>query len=84
MWLNRLKIALIEKNTDAIDTLLDETPDLKDVEEMKEASYILREVAVLLHELQDETAKNMKQLKKHIDFMGSTQAPAKYNLDIKS
>ena len=84
MWLNRLKIALIEKNTDAIDTLLDETPDLKDVEEMKEASYILREVAVLLHELQDETAKNMKQLKKHIDFMGSTQAPRVSRLDIKS
>lgn len=84
MWLKSLQIAIIEKNTDELDKLLDETPKFKDVEEMERAMYLLREAAQLLYELKDETALTMKQLKKNIDFLESSKSPQIRKLDIKS
>lgn len=84
MWLTKLKIAIVEKNTDALDKLLDETPKFSDAKEIQEASYLLREASELLHSLKDETALSMKQIKKNISFLNSTQAQPSAKLDIRS
>ena len=84
MWLKKLQIAIIEKNTDALDILLDETPKLECTEDMEKGLYLLREANKLLHQLKDDTGIAMKQLKRNIDFLESTEAPKTSNLDIKS
>ena len=84
MWLNKLKIAIVEKNTDALDKLLDEIPKFSDAKEIQEAAYLLREASELLHSLKDETALSMKQIKKNIAFLKSTQVQPSAKLDIRS
>lgn len=83
-WINSLKIAIIEKNPEALEKLLDDLPQFSELEDMKAAESLLKEAGVFMHELKDETAKSMKQIKKHIDFLNSTQAPSSSKLDIKS
>jgi len=84
MWLSELKIAVIEKDTDKINSLLDNLPDLKTKEESEEAIYLLKEASNIVHALKDETASTMRQMKKNIDFLKSTQEKAPSKLDLKS
>ena len=84
MWLNNLKIAIVEKNTDKINELLDDLPQLEKAEEIEEAIYLLREASELIHTLQDETSHSMRQIKKNLQFLRSTEIPTSKRLDIKS
>lgn len=83
-WINSLKIAIIEKDPEALEKLLDTLPQFTELEDMQSAESLLKEAWVLMHELRDETADSMKQIKKHMDFLNSTQAPSSNKLDIKS
>lgn len=84
MWHNKLKIAIVEKNTDALDKLLNEVPEFSDISDAKEAMYLLREASILMHTLKDETLGTIKQIKQNIDFLHSAEAPKISKLDIKS
>ncbi|MCF6309513.1 MAG: hypothetical protein L3J19_03400 [Sulfurimonas sp.] len=84
MWLNKLKIAIVEKNTDALDRLLNEVPEFSDISDAKEAMHLLREALILMHTLKDETLGTIKQIKKNMDFLHSAEAPKISKLDIKS
>ena len=86
MWTTKLKIAIVEKNVEAIDALLDNLPQLKQPKEIEEALYLLREGAELIYTLKDETAKSMSQIQKSIKFLKSTSkhSYASNRLDIKS
>lgn len=84
MWLTKFKIAIIEKNTNNLYKLMDEVPKLENLEEIEEALYLLKEATTLVSSLKDDTSVSMKQLKRNIDFLKSTQAPRKNQLDIKS
>jgi hypothetical protein len=83
MWLTKLKIAIIEKNTDALDALLDDIPQLSEAEDIEQAIYLLREASELLYTLQNETKISMGKIKKNIAFLRSTERPAVNKLDIK-
>jgi hypothetical protein len=83
MWINKLKIALIEKNTNNIDKLMDEIPQLESLQEIEEALHLIEEAKSLVEGLKDETSASMKQMKKNINFLKSTQAPLKNKLDMK-
>ncbi|MDO9266564.1 MAG: hypothetical protein Q7U00_05715 [Sulfurimonas sp.] len=84
MWLAKLKIAIIEKNVDALNRLMDDVPQLKDKKEMEEAIYLLKEADRLIHTLKDETSASMKQIKKNLDFLRSNDIPTSKKLDIRS
>lgn len=84
IWLNKLQIAIIEKDTDSLDTLLDKLPEFKDIQDMKKASFLLIEASKLLHSLKDDTVCQMRKIQKNIKFLNSTQAPIVSKLDIKS
>ncbi len=84
MWLKELQIAIIEKNTENLDKLLDANPKLETTKDIKKAMYLLKEAAKLLYTLKGDTAKTIKQLRKNIHFLDSTQAPSNISLDIKS
>ncbi len=84
MWLNNLKIAIVEKNTDAIDKLMDDIPKLENTDDIEEAIYLLKAATELVSGLKDETDASMKQIKTNIKFLRSTEAHSTNKLDIKS
>ena len=84
MWLTKLKIAIVEQNTDLIDKLLDEVPKFSNVEDAQKAMHLLREASILSHTLKDETSENMKQIKRNTSFIKSTQPQLDSKLNIKS
>jgi len=85
MWLNKLKIAIVEKDTQNIDKLIDTMPEFSNKDDAQSALYLIKEAAKLMYGLRDETAIKMKKLKKHIEFLDSTNAPIDNSrLDIKS
>jgi len=83
-WLNSLKVAIIEKDTQKIGELLDDMPQFDGLDELKQARSLVKEAIYLLHELKDETFVTMQQLKKNIDFLNSTRSSVKNSLDICS
>jgi hypothetical protein len=84
MWLTKFKIAIIEKNPDALNKLLDDIPQLQSPKEIEEAVYLLKEATALVNNLKDETKASMKQIKKNLDFLRSTDIPTSKKLDIRS
>jgi len=83
MWIKKLQIAIIEKDADAIDALMKETLEFKDKKDIETAMYLLREAMELIYTLKDETAFTIRQLKKNIDFLKSTQAQTHSRLDVR-
>jgi len=83
MWLTKLKIAIVEKNIEKLDQLMDDIPELETQKEIDEAIHLLREATSLVEGLKDKTSASMKQMKKNINFLKSTQAPRINKLDIK-
>jgi len=84
MWLNELKVAIIEKNTDKLSTLMDSLPQLSDAKEIDEALHLLKAATSLVLGLKDETQASMIQMKKSINFLKSTQGLISSKLDITS
>ena len=74
MWLNSLKIAIIEKNPEKIDELLESMPTFDDVKDMESAAYLLKEASILMLTLKDETAESLKKLRKTRKFLDSTHS----------
>ncbi len=71
MWLNKFKVALVEKNVDTINKLLDDIPEFS-LDQAQQASYLMREAATLLYSLQDEITASKKQIKQNINFLKSS------------
>ena len=84
MWLTKLKIAVVEKDTDRLSSLMESIPKLESIEDMTAALYLIREAEELVYTLQDETSASMKQIKKNLAFLKSTEAQKTSKLDIKS
>ena len=84
MWLNQLKIAIIEKNIDNLNELMDNLPELENQDEINEAIYLLKEATQLIEGLRDRTQASMIQMKKNITFLEATQQQKDSSLDIKS
>ena len=84
MWLNELKIALIEKNIDKINSLMDNLPQLEEKQDVTTAIYLIKEATTLVTGLRDETKASMVQMKKNIDFLNSATANKTSRFDITS
>ena len=74
MWLNQLKIAIIEKNSSNIDALVKSMPMFDDRKDMDSAAYLLKEANTLMISLKDETADSLAKIKKTKDFMSATHS----------
>ena len=84
MWLKELKIALIEKNIDKLDELMDNLPLLDKSDDIKSALYLIAEAKKLVEGLQKSTFHSMQQMQKNIDFLKSTESLQSAGLDIRS
>lgn len=84
MWLKKLQIAIIEKDADALEGLLDSPFESNNIDEMQKAQFLLLEAIEMLQELKSDTKATMIQLKKNIDFLNSTHTQTHNKLDIRS
>jgi len=87
MWVNKLKLAIIERNTEVLDELLNSIPQFdaqKDAKEIEEAMFLLREALILVHTLQDDTVASMRLIKQNIDFLKANQEKPTGSLNITS
>jgi len=84
MWLNKLKIAVAEKDTDKLAKLLDDIPKFDNLKDIEKTAFLLKNAMDLLENLKNETALSMKRVKKNLDFLKSTQPSTPNKLDIKS
>ncbi|MGE4420158.1 MAG: hypothetical protein AB7D38_10070 [Sulfurimonas sp.] len=84
MWLTKLKIAVVEKNPNALSKLLSDVPQLENQKEIEEALFLLREATALMKNLKEETQASMRQIKKNLDFLRSTDISTSKKLDIRS
>lgn len=84
MWLQEFKIALIEEDIDKLMELVDADLQFETIEEVQEAMVLIQQAEKLFAKLKDETALSLKQLKKSIDFVRSTETPYINRLDITS
>ena len=84
MWLKQLKIAVVQKDVEQIENLLENLPKLDDSKEIEEALYLLDQAVKIVQELKNETAASMVQMKKNIDFLNSTEAKKTAKFDITS
>ena len=82
MWLKEFKIALIQQDTEKLDTLLDTLPQLEDPQEIEQALYLIKEATKLVSSLRDETQSAMRQMKKNIDFLDSAASPRVSKFDV--
>lgn len=83
MWLNQLKIAIVEKNTDKLNELMENLPQLQSKEECDNAIYLLKEATHLVTSLRDDTKMSMIQMQKNIKFLKVTEVQKTSTLDIK-
>jgi len=72
IWAEKLKIAIVTKNTQEIAKLINQPPAFDDIATMREVSYLIREAFKLISHLKDETLVQMNQIKKNIEFLEST------------
>ncbi len=84
MWLNELKIALIQKDISKLEALVGDLPTLKKREEIDEALHLLATATAFLIKIRNETQNSMVQIQKNIGFLKSTQAPLISKLNISS
>jgi len=82
MWLIKLKIAIVEKNTDSINALTEDIPKLSKQEDVQQAIYLLKQATELVTTLKDKTSTTMTQIKANLKFLSATQAPPRNKLDI--
>ncbi len=84
MWIKEFKIAVIENNIENIKTLLEEIPDFDNLEDMKEAAYLLQEAATLFESLKEKTSVSIQSIKNSLSFLESTQNAKISTIDIMS
>jgi len=84
MWLTKLKIALVEKNTKKLDELMDEIPKFDNIADVESALYLTLEATKLVEELKGQTSKSMMKIQNNIKYLKSTQHHTSMKLDIKS
>jgi len=82
MWLNQLKVAIVEKDTALLELLLQDIPKLEKKEEIESAIVLLGEATRLVQSLKDETQASMSQIRKNINFLksGVADVPAKFDI----
>ncbi|MDB2562506.1 hypothetical protein N9X61_02765 [Sulfurimonas sp.] len=84
MWINKFKIALIQKDADAIESLLEDVPSFSSKQEIQEVMYLIEQATEFLYVLQDEITLSKKKIKQNINFLGTTLSNSSSNFNIKS
>lgn len=71
-WINKLKIAIIEKNETNIEDIISTLPQFDSLEKMQEAAYLMKEAHDFLTLEKDQLAKKLIKIKKQKEYLNST------------
>ena len=82
MWLNELKIAVIEQDIEKLHILLENIEIPENIEDLQEALYLFREASEHLYTLKDELQLSMIKLQKHREFLSSSSQTKTTHLNI--
>ncbi len=82
--MNRLKAAIATEDIDIIAQLTQTLPNFSSLQEMQEASHLLKAAISLLEHKKRNSLKEMEQLKKGLDFLNATHSQHKNSFDITS
>lgn len=83
MWLTNFKKAVILKEFETLNQLIDEMPPMDSLAEMEEAAYLLHHAKTLLEAEQSTTLGSIQQLKNTIDFLKATENTPASSLNLK-
>jgi fructose-1,6-bisphosphatase len=84
MWLNKFKVAIAQRDPEAIARLLDTIPQFETVDEMRQAAFLCKEAEQIMQALKTETLHTRERLRRHIDFLKSARHDPSSELDITS
>ncbi len=68
-WLDDFKIAIIEKDFMKIQTLLDEMPEIKSIDDLRTSVALINEAKKLLAQEQSELREKMAKIEKSKKYM---------------
>jgi hypothetical protein len=83
MWLTNFKKAVILKEFEALNQLIDEMPPMESLSQMEEAAYLLHHAKTLLEAEQSAAMGSIQQLKNTIDFLKATENTPVSSLNLK-
>ena len=72
MWVDQLKIAILENNEIKIEELISKLPEFESLEQMKEAAYMMQEAHTHLNKEKDILASKILKIKKQKEFINSS------------
>jgi hypothetical protein len=81
MWLNKLKIAIAQRDLDSLNKLVNDVPKL-DKDEMQSAIYLLKEASLIVEIFKESTLSSMQQIRKNLDFLNSTKESKTSGFDV--
>jgi len=80
-WLNRFKIALIEKDLTRLDRLHREMPALETLAELEEAKMLIRQAMELFQAESLKAKATMEQMKKALNFNKASRSGSRSKFD---
>jgi len=79
-WLEKFKRALIEKEYEKMESLLDNIPEFESQKDQKEALHLINEAKKAVKIEKDNTLKQMQKIQKTKKFL--TQKNGEYSFDM--
>jgi hypothetical protein len=83
MWLNNVKKAIVLKEFETLERLLEEIPAMDSLAQMEEAAYLLHHAKNLLEAEQTITLSSLQQIKNTIDFLKATENTPTSSINLK-
>lgn len=68
-WINNLKIAIIEENTQAIGSIIKDLPEFKTLEEAKQALALIGKAIEIVDDHKKKTSETMNKIRKAKAFL---------------
>jgi len=78
-WLEKFKVAIIEKDFEKLEILLDEMPEIKKIEELKNTVALINEAKKLISEEQKLLRDSMAKVKKSKHFLTNYVEEVKFS-----
>ncbi len=82
VWLNNLKIAIVQKDANLLDELLSNMPQEASLEEIESALVLMGEAISMMEELKSSTLISMQNIKKNLKFLQNDEITSTSRLDI--
>jgi len=81
-WLEEFKIAIIKRDFERLEILLDEMPEIKDINQLRSAVSLINESKKLIAKEQKVLKENMEKIQKGKKFLNTYHEEATFSESI--